>query len=74
MTIGSISESKSDHEENYDFKKLVEWKHKLDEKYNLDLELSMGMSSDFEQAIKQGSSSVRVGSSIFGARPPKVEN
>ena len=36
------------------------------------LELSMGMSGDFEEAIKRGSDSVRV-SSIFGARdyPPK---
>merc|ERR1740121_1727509 len=32
------------------------------------LELSMGMSSDFERAIKEGSTSVRVGSAIFGAR------
>lgn len=72
MTIGSITESKAEHEENHDFTKLVEWKKVLDEKYQLDLELSMGMSSDFEQAIKQGSSCVRVGSSIFGARPPRV--
>lgn len=35
------------------------------------LELSMGMSDDFEIAIKQGSDNVRVGSSIFGARPPR---
>lgn len=32
------------------------------------LELSMGMSGDFEVAIAAGSDSVRVGSSIFGAR------
>jgi uncharacterized pyridoxal phosphate-containing UPF0001 family protein len=32
------------------------------------LELSMGMSADFEEAISRGSTSVRVGSSIFGAR------
>lgn len=32
------------------------------------LELSMGMSGDFEVAIAKGSTSVRVGSSIFGAR------
>ncbi|GAA5970871.1 hypothetical protein JCM21900_006424 [Sporobolomyces salmonicolor] len=35
------------------------------------LELSMGMSSDFIEAIEQGSTNVRVGSSIFGARPVK---
>jgi hypothetical protein len=32
------------------------------------LALSMGMSDDFEAAIAQGATSVRVGSKIFGAR------
>lgn len=32
-------------------------------------ELSMGMSGDFETAIRFGASYVRVGSAIFGARP-----
>lgn len=32
------------------------------------LELSMGMSGDFEQAVGMGSTNVRVGSTIFGAR------
>lgn len=31
--------------------------------------LSMGMSADFEQAIAQGATLVRVGSAIFGPRP-----
>ncbi|MDN6401193.1 MAG: alanine racemase, partial [Brachybacterium sp.] len=31
-------------------------------------ELSMGMSNDFELAIAEGATMVRVGSSIFGAR------
>jgi PLP dependent protein len=35
--------------------------------------LSMGMSHDFEVAIEEGSSLVRVGSAIFGGRPPKVQ-
>mmetsp|Transcript_7584 Transcript_7584/g.9579 ORF Transcript_7584/g.9579 Transcript_7584/m.9579 type:complete len:297 (-) Transcript_7584:25-915(-) len=70
MTIGSFSESIS-NDENADFKRLLALKQKLDDKYNLNLELSMGMSNDFKEAIKQGSSSVRVGSSIFGARPAK---
>ncbi len=36
---------------------------------NLDLpELSMGMSSDYQQAIDNSSTFIRVGSSIFGAR------
>jgi uncharacterized pyridoxal phosphate-containing UPF0001 family protein len=31
--------------------------------------LSMGMSADLEAAILEGSTLVRVGSAIFGARP-----
>lgn len=33
--------------------------------------LSMGMSSDFEVAIEEGSTRVRVGTAIFGPRPPR---
>jgi PLP dependent protein len=32
-------------------------------------ELSMGMSGDFEPAIEEGATLVRLGSSIFGQRP-----
>jgi pyridoxal phosphate enzyme (YggS family) len=35
-------------------------------------QLSMGMSDDFESAIKFGATHVRVGSAIFGARPTKA--
>lgn len=70
MTIGSFDQLTSDGEINLDFAKLVELKDVLDKKYKLDLKLSMGMSNDFTTAISQGSTSVRVGSSIFGARPP----
>lgn len=37
------------------------------------LELSMGMSEDYIQALKAGSTNVRVGRTIFGARPSKEE-
>ncbi len=33
-----------------------------------DIELSMGMSGDFEKAVAMGSTSVRIGSLIFGER------
>lgn len=33
--------------------------------------LSMGMSDDFEDAIAAGATHIRVGTAIFGARPPK---
>lgn len=70
MTIGSFAESVAGVE-NKDFRALTDLKKELDAKYNIDLELSMGMSNDFIEAIRQGSSVVRVGSSIFGARPVK---
>ncbi|MCY1005234.1 YggS family pyridoxal phosphate-dependent enzyme [Nannocystis pusilla] len=34
--------------------------------------LSMGMSADFEVAIEEGATMVRVGTAIFGARPPRA--
>ncbi len=33
-------------------------------------QLSMGMSNDFEAALKEGATMIRVGSAIFGKRPP----
>ncbi len=70
MTIGSLSESKSNGL-NHDFEKLQQVREKVQSDLNVKLELSMGMSSDYEEAIKQGSTEVRVGSTIFGARPPR---
>ena len=35
------------------------------------VELSMGMSDDFEVAVQMGSTNIRVGSKIFGQRPTK---
>jgi len=35
-------------------------------------ELSMGMTHDFEIAIAEGATMVRLGTAIFGARPPKT--
>jgi pyridoxal phosphate enzyme (YggS family) len=35
-------------------------------------ELSMGMSHDFEIAIEEGATVIRVGTAIFGARAPKM--
>jgi PLP dependent protein len=32
-------------------------------------ELSMGMSHDFEVAVEEGATMVRVGTAVFGARP-----
>jgi len=43
---------------------------KLGEQHGL-RELSMGMSGDFEVAIEEGATIVRVGTAIFGPRPPR---
>jgi len=35
-------------------------------------ELSMGMSDDFEQAVEEGATLVRIGRALFGPRPPRA--
>jgi hypothetical protein len=45
---------------------------KLVERHGLS-ELSMGMSGDFEVAIEEGATMVRVGTAIFGPRPARPE-
>ena len=79
MTIGAIARSKATtpETENEDFVCLKEARDQVVEELALEgeggLELSMGMSEDFEKAIAMGSDQVRVGSTIFGERPPKAE-
>ncbi|KAF2687374.1 hypothetical protein K458DRAFT_415629 [Lentithecium fluviatile CBS 122367] len=78
MTIGAIARSKATtpETENEDFVALKEVREKVAEGLGWEedrLELSMGMSSDFEGAIKMGSTEVRVGSDIFGERPAKKD-
>jgi uncharacterized pyridoxal phosphate-containing UPF0001 family protein len=78
MTIGAIARSKATGvgEENEDFVLLREERDRLEKELELGgrkLELSMGMSEDFEGAIQMGSDEVRIGSTIFGSRPPKEE-
>jgi PLP dependent protein len=54
------------------FKKLRELRDALRTRTGLTLNvLSMGMSHDFEVAIEEGATEVRVGSAIFGAREAK---
>ncbi|EGO24343.1 hypothetical protein SERLADRAFT_337532, partial [Serpula lacrymans var. lacrymans S7.9] len=89
MTIGSLTESLASSEKaNEDFETLKGTRDELHRQLELDenlqkgggewgedgkLLLSMGMSSDFESALKAGSDIVRVGTSIFGARQKKSE-
>ena len=51
------------------FRKVVELRDQIIAEHDVSLpELSMGMSGDFETAIEEGASYVRVGTSIFGQR------
>eukprot|EP00039_Didymoeca_costata_P026715 m.16468 g.16468 ORF g.16468 m.16468 type:complete len:280 (+) comp5710_c0_seq1:56-895(+) len=71
MTIGQYGRVVQKGEVNVDFKKLVECRTNVVHEMGIeekDLELSMGMSGDFEHAIELGSTNIRVGSTIFGAR------
>lgn len=70
MTIGLMNHDLSKGP-NPDFQSLVKCREEICKAKDLeikDLELSMGMSADFENAIEVGSTNVRVGSTIFGER------
>ncbi|KAL4180894.1 hypothetical protein AMTRI_Chr12g268390 [Amborella trichopoda] len=73
MTIGMLDYSSKPE----NFKALVECRNEVCKALGIaeaQCELSMGMSGDFEQAIEMGSTNVRIGSTIFGAREyPKKE-
>ncbi len=54
------------------FRRLREWRDSLAPQIGRDLPvLSMGMSHDFEVAIEEGATEVRVGTAIFCSRPAK---
>ena len=56
-------------EEFQALKKLFDQLQQMDLGENFDLqEISMGMSNDYDIALEEGSTMVRIGSSIFGAR------
>eukprot|EP00891_Asterochloris_glomerata_P003760 jgi/Astpho2/3760/fgenesh1_pm.00060_%23_21_t len=67
MTIGMADY----HSRPENFKCMTDCRQKVCEELGLQedaVELSMGMSNDFEEAVQYGSTNVRVGSTIFGAR------
>ncbi|KAJ7497065.1 hypothetical protein FB451DRAFT_1018760 [Mycena latifolia] len=86
MTIGALEQSLNAGDENADFERLMSTRDALakllaaefgteEDRWGAEgtgrLLLSMGMSSDFEAALKAGSDIVRVGTGIFGARAKK---
>jgi len=75
MTIGEFDGTKE--QSKRDFENMYKLREKLCEELQLsrsNVELSMGMSNDFEEAVQIGSTNVRVGSTIFGERQAKSTN
>ncbi|KAG2624654.1 hypothetical protein PVAP13_3KG379797 [Panicum virgatum] len=73
MTIGMLDYSSTPE----NFKTLANCRKEVCKELGIpeeQCELSMGMSADFEQAIEMGSTNVRVGSTIFGAREYPKKN
>lgn len=84
MTIGAIARSRAagtatgegEEVENEDFRVLREVRDEVAAELGVErgeLELSMGMSADFEAAVRAGSDEVRVGTTIFGERPARKD-
>ncbi len=53
------------------YRLFVDIREKMSDNQSIVNCLSMGMSGDFEDAIAQGSTLVRIGTALFGPRPPK---
>jgi pyridoxal phosphate enzyme (YggS family) len=67
MTVGAPVERAEDARPG--FARLRELRDRLETRLRVKLpQLSMGMSGDFETAVEEGSTMVRVGSALFGAR------
>ncbi|MDD4837118.1 MAG: YggS family pyridoxal phosphate-dependent enzyme [Dethiosulfovibrio sp.] len=67
MTVGPLSDDRSDTARAFESLRLL--RDRISIETGLPLrEPSMGMSGDFDLAIEQGSTVVRIGSSIFGVR------
>ena len=55
------------------FRAAREWKQRCEETLGVPLpHLSMGMTGDFEVAIEEGATLVRIGTALFGERPKAV--
>ena len=76
MGIGSITDDKNKTKKEFNnLKKYFdETKNNFFNSKSYFCELSMGMSEDFEIALEEGSTLVRIGSSIFGARDYASKN
>jgi len=71
MTVGPLTQEESAIRKS--FRMLYALREKINDQLTTDKqlhELSMGMSSDFEIAIEEGSTMIRLGTALFGKRKP----
>jgi len=68
MTVGPLTQNEKKIRESFALLRRIKEKINTQKSGNKLTELSMGMSGDFEVAIEEGSTMVRVGSALFGNR------
>lgn len=69
MTMGKIRSENFEEDARKCFSQLAKFRDDLEKDLEVsELELSMGMSSDFYQALEYNTSWIRIGSGIFGSR------
>ena len=68
MTVAPITQTPA--EARPWFRRLRELRDDLREKHPDVVELSMGMSLDYDVAVQEGATMVRIGTAVFGARTP----
>ena len=69
MTLAPMPERAEDSRPH--FRKLRELRNKAREEVEALDELSMGMSADYEVAVEEGATIVRIGTALFGERPTR---
>jgi pyridoxal phosphate enzyme (YggS family) len=70
MTLPPEPESPQDSRPH--FRRLRELRDRVRDRFEGVKELSMGMSLDYEIAVEEGATILRVGTALFGRRPPKT--
>jgi len=74
MTMGPFSEDPNDSRRS--FRRVAELARKIEQEGIEGVSmrtLSMGMTADFEVAIEEGATMVRIGTAVFGERPKHIE-
>jgi hypothetical protein len=67
MTISGLEST--DEERKEEFRVLRKLRNEIEENLSIELpELSMGMTSDYQEAIEEGATIIRIGTAIFGKR------